>query len=155
MDKAPDTTDSFRCSTKPLGNHRPFSLPYIPGLDLRLAARDCEEAPQQRHAKGRAGAGNRGALSVVNVKTIIKPAHSLLLVITVCRQSYTVSVVRMRLSGKILCSASSKQLLQQLLSFSNACTLRISTCSPLSSHKVSETPRDRAGPGYTCHPYRT
>lgn len=62
MDKASETTDSFRCSAKSLGNHRPFSLPCIRGLDLRLAAWDCEEAPQQRQAKGKAGAGNRGCL---------------------------------------------------------------------------------------------
>lgn len=61
MDKAADTTDSFRCSTKSLGNHSPFSLPCRPGLDLSLAAWDWE-APQQRQAKGKAGAGNRGCL---------------------------------------------------------------------------------------------
>lgn len=73
------------------------------------AAWDGGEALQHRRAKGRARAGNRGALSVVNVKTIIKPTHSLLLVITVCWHSYTLSGMRMYLPEQIFCSPSSKQ----------------------------------------------
>ena len=100
IDKAPDKTDSFRCSPKSLEN--PVYLPLTSGL---------EEGPEAVTGQGQSQYRKQGALSVKNVKTIIKPTHSLLFVITVGWQSYTLSVMRTCLPEKIFCSSSSKKLL--------------------------------------------
>lgn len=71
--------------------------PCSHGLDLRLTAPNHGEASAAGTGLGRSGRlcppaphplqGGGGALSLANVKTIIKPTQSLLLVITVCWQS--------------------------------------------------------------------